>query len=759
MAFQTSYSDSALSSDVEKDANPGANSIKYRTLLKEIDNGLGARDMEKLKYLCQDLGVAPRNFENMNRGIYLFTELEKLALVTADDISLLVLLMQAISRYDLVKKLNSWSSKEGKLAHMLSSYRRLMLRISDSLSRDERDQFKFYLSGGEIPIPVAAIEECKTLLQLFVLMEKYTLIGPRDLEYFTSIMQSIGNIAIVKEIEQYFANERSSAINVESSSSQSFQSHQGSGATYDPANMRSKSEPTFGVHTQIPPPDGHVYQGIPQQHQQPYYKNPPQQYHNPHQQATPSFSQQYPPQQLVDEQQMAIKREPEDRTGSEMSGLTFGPERPRWYYEAVEKNGPAYADELWEKVLQKMREESLQTRTPSEGGHRIVPAQTATFLQMAIKREPEDRTGSEMSGLTFGPERPRWYYEAVEENGPAYADELWEKVLQKMREGEVRKKMQEMKISEQRRVEERAPSDKTQPGDDEREASVTRNLALGPIKDTKSTESLQTQTPSEGGHRIVPAQTATILQQQNPGPIPQLPKYKMDRLPRGLCIIFNAENFTGSKLDKRVGTEKDVEALLNTFQNNLKLKTFVKNDPTGQTYVDYLQKIARMDHWEYDCFVCIILSHGSKGCVYGTDGKQIQIDALTGLFRGEYVPSLLDKPKLFFIQACQGTDAQAAIDIRQDAVTSLPNESDTLVSLSTVPGYSSNRSVSKGTWFISSLCFVINTHYKKHVDLLSMLTMVNYQLSSAADKEKRKQIGNPSHTLRKQIYFNQGLGE
>ncbi|XP_041474156.1 uncharacterized protein LOC121422962 isoform X2 [Lytechinus variegatus] len=671
MAFQTSYSDSALSSDVEKDANPGANSIKYRTLLKEIDNGLGARDMEKLKYLCQDLGVAPRKFENMNRGIYLFTELEKLALVTADDISLLVLLMQAINRYDLVKKLKSWSSKEGKLAHMLSSYRRLMLRISDSLSRDERDQFKFYLSGGEIPIPVAAIEECKTLLQLFVLMEKYTLIGPGDLEYFTSIMQSIGNIAIVKEIEKYF----------ESCSSQSFQSHQGSGAAYDPANMRSKSEPTFRVHTHIPPPDGHVYQGIPQQYQQPYYKNPPQQYHNPHQQATPSFSQQYPPQQLVHGQQMAIKREPEDRTGSEMSGLTFGPERPKWYYEAVEKHGPAYADELWEKVLQKMRE------------------------------------------------------------------------------GEVRKKMQEMKISEERRVEERGPSDKTQPGDDEREASVTRTLALGPIRDTKSTESLQTQTPSEGGHRIVPAQTATILQQQNPGPSPQLPKYKMDRLPRGLCIIFNAENFTGTKLEKRVGTEKDVEALRNTFQKNLRFKTLVKNDPTRQTYVDYLQEIARMDHSEYDCFVCVILSHGSKGCVYGTDGRQIQIDALTGLFRGEYVPTLLDKPKLFFIQACQGTDGQAAIDIRQDAVTSLPNESDTLLSLSTVPGYSSNRSVSKGTWFITTLCSVINSHYNKHVDLLSMLTMVNYLLSTAADKEKKKQIGNPSHTLRKQIYFNQGLGE
>lgn len=29
------------------------------------------------------------------------------------------------------------------------------------------------------------------------------MIGPGDLEYFTNIMQSIGNIAIVKEIEKY----------------------------------------------------------------------------------------------------------------------------------------------------------------------------------------------------------------------------------------------------------------------------------------------------------------------------------------------------------------------------------------------------------------------------------------------------------------------------------------------------------------------------------------------------------------------------
>ena len=135
----------------------------------------------------------------------------------------------------------------------------------------------------------------------------------------------------------------------------------------------------------------------------------------------------------------------------------------------------------------------------------------------------------------------------------------------------------------------------------------------------------------------------------------------------------------------------------------------------------------------------------------------LDFSPFTGLFRGEYVPSLAGKPKMFFIQACQGTDAQQPVDIEQDTVVAtVPNESDTLVSLSTVPGYASNRSQKHGTWFISALCHVLDTCYLKY-DLLSMLTMVNFELSRAADLESMKQIAYPSHTLRKQVYFNEGL--
>nr|ABW34712.1 caspase-8 [Paracentrotus lividus] len=689
MAFPTSYSDSTLvNTDVVRDANPGADSLKYRGLLKEIDNGLGIRDMEKLKYLCQDLGVAPRKFESMTRGIYLFTELEKLALITADDISLLVDLMKAINRYDLVKKLKSWSSKEGTLAHRLSGYRRLMLRISDSLSRDEREQFTFYLSGGDSPLPVADIEESKTLLQLFSLMEKYTLIGPGDVDYLSNIMKSIGSVAIVKEIEKYQASESSSSVpNMQSSISPSFQQHQGGGMAYhtgNTGNTRSNSAPTLQGYMQNPTWYGQGQHGVPPQYQQqhPHHTYPQEQpYHN------------LPPQQYQQVQQQA---------------------------------SPPSGQQHWQ--------------------------------QQAIKREPEDTTSSATSSLTIGPERPKWYYEAVNKYGSARADDLWEKVVQRMRVDDARKKMQEMKIREQRSSDSSTPSIKTEPEEqEEMEASVSRNLPLEAIEDTtSSSESQQTDTSADDGHRIVPAQTATVRPQTDDI---ILPKYNMTRLPRGLCIIFNAEHFhRKTKLDDRKGTEKDVEALQNTFYNRLKFKTCVKKDPTARDYVTCLTEIAAMDHTNFDCFVCIILSHGCKGRVYGTDGDSVAIDDLTNLFRGAYVKSLVSKPKLFFIQACQGREAQEAVDIQQDSTPSIPNESDTLLSLSTVPGYASNRSISQGTWYISSLCNVINAYYKK-VDLLTMLTMVNNLLSQAADREKGKQIGNPSHTLRKQIYFNQGLGD
>jgi len=59
--------------------------------------------------------------------------------------------------------------------------------------------------------------------------------------------------------------------------------------------------------------------------------------------------------------------------------------------------------------------------------------------------------------------------------------------------------------------------------------------------------------------------------------------------------------------------------------------------------------VAREDNSDADCFVCVILSHGEDGVIYGTNGT-LKLHSLIEMFKGDYCPSLAGKPKLFFIQ-------------------------------------------------------------------------------------------------------------
>lgn len=71
-----------------------------------------------------------------------------------------------------------------------------------------------------------------------------------------------------------------------------------------------------------------------------------------------------------------------------------------------------------------------------------------------------------------------------------------------------------------------------------------------------------------------------------------------------------------------------------------------------------LVDVSLEDHSNYDCFVCCILSHGVLQNIYGTNGRLVRISELTGIFRSRKCTGLAGKPKLFFIQACQGREKQ-----------------------------------------------------------------------------------------------------
>ena len=79
---------------------------------------------------------------------------------------------------------------------------------------------------------------------------------------------------------------------------------------------------------------------------------------------------------------------------------------------------------------------------------------------------------------------------------------------------------------------------------------------------------------------------------------------------------------------------------------------------TDTEMVQLLQSISIENHSNYDCFVCCILTHGIHGALYGVNGITVPIRDMTGPLRAQGCPTLAGKPKLFFMQACQGRDKQ-----------------------------------------------------------------------------------------------------
>lgn len=63
------------------------------------------------------------------------------------------------------------------------------------------------------------------------------------------------------------------------------------------------------------------------------------------------------------------------------------------------------------------------------------------------------------------------------------------------------------------------------------------------------------------------------------------------------------------------------------------------------------------DNDKADAFILFLLTHGARGRVYGVDGIPIDIEKdVAACFESKNCPPLKQKPKLVFIQACQGSE-------------------------------------------------------------------------------------------------------
>ena len=195
---------------------------------------------------------------------------------------------------------------------------------------------------------------------------------------------------------------------------------------------------------------------------------------------------------------------------------------------------------------------------------------------------------------------------------------------------------------------------------------------------------------------------------------PVLPRYKMNSNPRGYCVIINNMEFSKQSMN-RESSVYDEELLRELFED-LSFTVVVKHDLKYNEILDTATEFAGKDHSDYNAFFMIILSHGANGdTILGVNGKKISIEDVMSEFKPTNCPTLLNKPKVFFIQACRGGSNEhlvAANDLCDGFVadafacdstiarTASPSEADFLLAFSTTPGYVSWRQNDEGSIFV-----------------------------------------------------------
>ncbi|KAM3963460.1 caspase-1 [Aphomia sociella] len=211
------------------------------------------------------------------------------------------------------------------------------------------------------------------------------------------------------------------------------------------------------------------------------------------------------------------------------------------------------------------------------------------------------------------------------------------------------------------------------------------------------------------------------------------PYYRMDHKRRGVAIIFNHEFFDIHSLKARTGTNVDSDNLARVLKG-LGFRVTIFNNLRYHELNDRVQEIADMDHTDDDCLLIAVLTHGEHGILYAKD-THYKAENLWYNFTADRCPTLAGKPKLFFIQACQGDRLDSGITLSStetDGSSStqyrIPVHADFLIAFSTVPGYFSWRNTTRGSWFMQALCEELR-YYGTERDIQHLLTFVNQRVA------------------------------
>lgn len=242
-------------------------------------------------------------------------------------------------------------------------------------------------------------------------------------------------------------------------------------------------------------------------------------------------------------------------------------------------------------------------------------------------------------------------------------------------------------------------------------------------------------------------------------------------------IIFNQKKFAQRLgLGERRGTDVDVKSIQQTFKS-LDWSVDLYNDLKVAEIRKVILERVQLSQIEISALAIFILSHGEdNGTIFASDYPfRVDHDILFPL-AADKCPGLAGKPKLIFVQACQGqeTDPGSSVDGRRRRHTStdstatykIPNYVDFLVFQASFWDHYSFRSPETGSWFIQTLCSAIDSspHDESLMDILmgvSRHVALNKEsnVPGKAHLDKKKQIPLLYSTMIRKLYLKHKIDD
>ncbi|CAI9741484.1 caspase-8-like [Octopus vulgaris] len=127
--------------------------------------------------------------------------------------------------------------------------------------------------------------------------------------------------------------------------------------------------------------------------------------------------------------------------------------------------------------------------------------------------------------------------------------------------------------------------------------------------------------------------------------------YPMKFKLHGRVILINNVKFpVGSNYNERLGSEKDVEGITKLFKAfNFDVQLY--SNKTAEEMEGIIEKASQESTAREDCFVMFLMSHGVRGSIIGTDGKELSYSTINDALKKR--SPLKDKPKLIYVNTYQ----------------------------------------------------------------------------------------------------------